>query len=103
MSVNLSIKNVPNELAKKLRRRALRHHRSIQGELMTILTECLIDQEQVTVEQAFEQSSQAGLAHPVGVQAHDPSRQGCPLRLWIRLPWRRSCLVNQRERPWSNA
>lgn len=55
MSVNLSIKNVPDELAEKLRRRALRHHRSIQGGLMTILTGCLIDEEQVTVEQAFEQ------------------------------------------------
>jgi len=61
MSVNLSIKNVPNELAKELRRRALRHHRSLQGELMTILTECLIDQEQVTVEQAFEQVRKLGL------------------------------------------
>lgn len=61
MSVNLSIRNVPNELAKKLRRRALRHHRSIQGELMTILTESLIDHEQVTAEEAFEQVRKLGL------------------------------------------
>jgi plasmid stability protein len=37
MPVNLSIKNVPDELAERLRRRAERSHRSLQGELMTIL------------------------------------------------------------------
>ena len=39
MSVNLSIKNVPETLASKLRDRAARNHRSLQGELMAILTE----------------------------------------------------------------
>ena len=35
--VNLSIKNVPDALAAKLRERAERNHRSLQGELMAIL------------------------------------------------------------------
>ena len=39
MSVNLSVKNVPETLASKLRDRAARNHRSLQGELMAILTE----------------------------------------------------------------
>jgi plasmid stability protein len=34
---NLSIKNVPESLLTKLRERAARHHRSIQGELMALL------------------------------------------------------------------
>jgi plasmid stability protein len=34
----LSIKNVPNALLDELRGRAARHHRSIQGELMALLT-----------------------------------------------------------------
>ena len=34
---NLSIKNVPESLLTKLRERAVRHHRSIQGELMALL------------------------------------------------------------------
>ena len=34
---NLSIKNVPDDLLNKLRERAARHHRSIQGELMALL------------------------------------------------------------------
>lgn len=41
MSVNLSIKNVPETLARKLRARAERNYRSLQGELMAILEEAL--------------------------------------------------------------
>jgi len=37
MSVSLSIKEVPDDLAQALRERARRNHRSIQGELMHIL------------------------------------------------------------------
>ena len=37
MPVNLSVKNVPEALAAKLRGRAERNHRSLQGELMVIL------------------------------------------------------------------
>jgi plasmid stability protein len=37
MPVNLSIKNVPDALAEKLRARAERNHRSLQRELMAIL------------------------------------------------------------------
>lgn len=39
MPVSLSIKNVPDDLAERLRQRAKRHHRSLQGELMAILEE----------------------------------------------------------------
>ena len=38
---NLSIKNVPHEVLDKLRERASRHHRSIQGELMALLSAAL--------------------------------------------------------------
>ena len=34
---NLSIKNVPEELAERLRQRAEKNHRSLQGELLSIL------------------------------------------------------------------
>ena len=37
MPVNLSIKNVPDALAAKLRQRAARNRRSLQRELMAIL------------------------------------------------------------------
>jgi len=47
-SVNLSIKNVPAPLAEKLRRRAARAHRSLQGELLAILEEALGGEEPLT-------------------------------------------------------
>jgi plasmid stability protein len=37
MSINLSVKNVPDALADKLRERAARNHRSLQRELLLIL------------------------------------------------------------------
>jgi antitoxin FitA len=37
MPVNLSIKNAPDHVVQRLRERAERHHRSLQGELMAII------------------------------------------------------------------
>lgn len=37
MGINLSIKDVPENVAERLRRRAARHHRSLQCELMAIV------------------------------------------------------------------
>ena len=41
MPVNLSIKNVPDDVAERLRQRAKRNHRSLQGELLHLLEESL--------------------------------------------------------------
>lgn len=38
---NLSIKDVPEHLAEALRQRAAANHRSLQGELMAIITEAV--------------------------------------------------------------
>lgn len=43
MPVNLSIKNVPDALAERLRQRAERNHRSLQGELMALLEAAVND------------------------------------------------------------
>jgi hypothetical protein len=40
---NLSIKGVPDELAERLRQRAARNHRSLQGELMAIIEQAADD------------------------------------------------------------
>ncbi len=37
MTTTLSIKNAPDDAVAKLRKRAERHHRSLQGELMAII------------------------------------------------------------------
>jgi plasmid stability protein len=52
MAVNLSIKEVPDALAERLRERAAAHHRSLQGELMAI------------IEQAVQSSSLSAAAVP---------------------------------------
>ena len=41
MPVNLSVKNVPDDLVAKLRSRAKRSHRSLQGEMMAILEQAV--------------------------------------------------------------
>ena len=60
MPINLSIKNVPEELAQLLRERARQHHRSLQGELMVILEEELLPR-RVTVDQAYQRVQELGL------------------------------------------
>ena len=48
MPVSLSIKNVPNDIAEKLRGRAAKRHRSLQGELLAILEESVASEREVT-------------------------------------------------------
>jgi plasmid stability protein len=51
MPVNLSVKNVPDDLMDRLRQRAKRHHRSLQGELMVIL-EGAVGSEKLSLDEA---------------------------------------------------
>ena len=64
MSVNLSIKNVPEELAERLRLRAAASHRSMQGELMAILEEALTARRPLTLQEARKKVSELGLQTP---------------------------------------
>jgi plasmid stability protein len=64
MPVTLSIKNVPEGLAERLRRRAARHHRSLQGELMAILEEVLAPDERPTPRQLLQHVRRLGLRTP---------------------------------------
>ncbi|MEW6033740.1 MAG: Arc family DNA-binding protein [Chloroflexota bacterium] len=41
MPTNVSLKNVPDDILEELRKRAKRHHRSLQGELIAILEEAV--------------------------------------------------------------
>ena len=59
--VNLSIKNVPEETVEQLRERAKRNHRSLQGEVMTIL-EAAVAPKGLTVDEVREYSRRTGLA-----------------------------------------
>ena len=62
--VDLSIKRVPDKLAERLRRRAAKHHRSVQGELMAMLEERVAGEDRLTLSQAYGLARAAGLSTP---------------------------------------
>jgi plasmid stability protein len=64
MPVNLSIKNVPDDVAEKLRKRAVKHHRSLQGELMAILEESLAERKVLTPAELLSEVQGMGLKAP---------------------------------------
>jgi plasmid stability protein len=41
MPVNLSIKNAPDDVVQRLRERAAKNHRSLQGELLAIIEDAI--------------------------------------------------------------
>jgi plasmid stability protein len=63
MSVNLSIKDVPDELAAELRERAERNHRSLQGELLAII-EAATWERPFRAKQLLEEIRKLGLHTP---------------------------------------
>lgn len=64
MPVNLSIKNVPDDVAEKLRRRAARNRRSLQGELLVILEEGLAREKDLSPSDLLREIRSAGLRTP---------------------------------------
>ena len=64
MPVDLSIKRVPDFLVQRLRKRAALNHRSLQGELMTMLEEHVSQEDPLTLEQLIELNRAMGLRTP---------------------------------------
>ncbi len=64
MTVNLSIKNAPEKLVRKLKKRAERNHRSLQGELMAIITEAADKPQPITLMELVERGRRMGLSSP---------------------------------------
>ena len=73
MSVNLSIKNVPDAIADRLKRRAAKNHRSLQGELMSIIEEAVAENETLTPSELLKAVRLLGLSTPS--EARDMVRQ----------------------------
>ncbi len=63
MSVNLSVKNVPDKIAQRLRARAARHHRSLQGELLVILEDA-VARKPLTLPEVRDKVKALGLRTP---------------------------------------
>ncbi len=64
MPVSLSIKNAPDELVRRLKERAERHHRSLQGELMAILEDAAGTSRRLTPAEILARVKELGLSTP---------------------------------------
>ena len=64
MPVNLSIKNVPNHIAEGVRNRAAKHHRSLQGELISILEEIVVQQKRLRPDEFLNELKALNLKTP---------------------------------------
>ena len=64
MSLTLSIKNAPDEIVERLRRRAARNHRSLQGELMAIIEAAASDERRLSLIEVVQEARKLGLNSP---------------------------------------
>ncbi len=64
MAVDLSVKKVPDDIAERLRARAKRHHRSLQGELLSVLEEAAGPARTVTIQALLARGRAIGLRTP---------------------------------------
>jgi plasmid stability protein len=78
MPVNLSIKNAPDEIVERLRARAAKHHRSLQGELLAIIEEAVSPSTRLTPRDVLAEVRRLGLETPAEaaaiVRAHRDGR-----------------------------
>jgi plasmid stability protein len=64
MPINLSIKNAPDDVVQRLRERAERHHRSLQGELMAIIEAAVGEDRAATPADILAEVRRLGLHTP---------------------------------------
>jgi plasmid stability protein len=76
--LNLSVKNAPDEIVKRLKERAARHHRSLQVELMAILEAAAYEEQRpLTPREVLALVRAAGTSTPASsVQIIRASREG---------------------------
>jgi plasmid stability protein len=80
MPVNLSIKNAPDEVVERLRRRAERHHRSLQGDLLAIIEDAVRAERELSPAEFLVEIRRLGLGTPADsaaiVRSDRERRQG---------------------------
>jgi plasmid stability protein len=64
MPVNLSIKNAPDDLVVRLKDRAAKNHRSLQGELLAIIEEAVRPRRKKTIDEILAEVRRVGLTTP---------------------------------------
>jgi antitoxin FitA len=78
MPVNLSIKNAPDEIVARLKERAAKHHRSLQGELMAIIEEAVCTPRRLTPKDALAEVRRLGLRTPTDGAAIIRAKRDAP-------------------------
>ena len=78
MGTNISIKNVPKNKLDRLKLRAKRNHRSLQGELLAIIDQAIeiapMSGGWITPRELFERGKVLGLSTPSDSGGDDPRR-----------------------------
>lgn len=69
MPINLSIKNAPDDVVMRLRQRAKRHHRSLQGELLAIIEEAVLEPRPMAASEVLASIRELGLSTPGEAEA----------------------------------
>jgi plasmid stability protein len=64
MPISLSVKNVPNEIAEKLKMQARQNHRSLQGELRAILEEAVSRRPKMSLAEIYAEVERDGFSTP---------------------------------------
>jgi plasmid stability protein len=64
MPINLSIKNAPDDVVRRLRERAERHHRSLRGELLAIIEEAVRPEQELSPAELLAEVRRLGLRTP---------------------------------------
>jgi antitoxin FitA len=62
--LNLSIKNAPDHVVRRLRQRAQRHHRSLQGELLAIIEAAAHEDQRASPADVLAEVRRLGLQTP---------------------------------------
>jgi len=74
MPVTLSIKNAPDDIVQRLKSRAKKNHRSLQGEILAILERAVGETRPLTIQEVMEEVRREGLTTPsdsVEIIRHD--------------------------------
>ncbi|MSP90087.1 MAG: Arc family DNA-binding protein [Alphaproteobacteria bacterium] len=69
MPVTLSIKNAPDDVVNRLKDRARRHHRSLQGELLSIIEEAVNGAPTLSAGEVLAEVRRLGLKTPADSSA----------------------------------
>ena len=78
MPINLSIKNAPDDLVVRLKERAAKNHRSLQGEMLAIIEEAVREPTTLTPRDVLAEVRRLGLRTPAEaveiIRAHRDDR-----------------------------